>query len=174
MTEKKSVNGKRKGNQYERVIANKLSDRFIGYTGIPNSFRRNADSGSFFGGKNKERISNYSMDKASFGDIVCPNNFNFTIECKNYKEAPSFSSIIKGSVNLFDKWIDQAEQDALSASKDFIIAMKFNNVPDFILVKNVYIEKFKQISPKMLYKSYVIYTLSDVLSLDDSIFFKEQ
>ncbi len=45
------VNGKQKGNGFERKIANILSERFKEHTGLEQAFRRNIDSGSFFGGK---------------------------------------------------------------------------------------------------------------------------
>ena len=47
-----AVNGKQKGNRFERDIANMFSERFATYTGIEKAFRRNPDSGSFFGGSN--------------------------------------------------------------------------------------------------------------------------
>jgi hypothetical protein len=70
------VNGKTKGNAFERKIANLLSDRFKDYLGVEKGFRRNPDSGSFFGGKNVARVDQYSQDYAIFGDLICPKEFN--------------------------------------------------------------------------------------------------
>ena len=56
-----AVNGKAKGNSYERKIANLLSARFKDYTGIDQSFRRNPDSGSYFGGQNQKELKHTTL-----------------------------------------------------------------------------------------------------------------
>jgi len=81
------VNGKQKGNSFERKIANLLSDRFKEHTGIESSFRRNPDSGSFFGGSNHSRTEKYDTEFAIFGDLICPKSFAYSVECKHYKTA---------------------------------------------------------------------------------------
>ena len=106
-----AVNGKQKGNKFERDIANKLSDRFKAHTGIEKSFRRNPDSGSFFGGTNIQRMDIYDTDYALYGDLICPRNFNFSIECKHYKNAPPLNAIMTQKVTEWDTWLSQAAQD---------------------------------------------------------------
>ena len=88
-----ATNGKNKGSSFERKIANLLSDRFESKLGIKNGFRRNPDSGSFFGGSNKQRTQSYSLDYALFGDLICPRNFRFSIECKHYKTPPTLKAL---------------------------------------------------------------------------------
>jgi hypothetical protein len=105
---KGKVNGKQKGNKFERDIANMLSERFAAYTGIEKSFRRNPDSGSFFGGTNVDRKDIYDTEFAIYGDLICPRNFNFTVECKHYKSPPTVNAILKESVSEWDDWIEQA------------------------------------------------------------------
>lgn len=96
------VNGKNKGNTFERKVANLLSDRFQQHTGIEKSFRRNSDSGSFFGGGNKSRVAQYDLEHAAFGDLICPDTFLYSVECKHYKSAPSFQSIVNKEVTQWD------------------------------------------------------------------------
>ena len=166
------VNGKQKGNSFERKIANKLSDRFSTYTGIEKPFRRNPDSGSFFGGSNLNRKDVYDTEWAVYGDLICPKNFNFTIECKHYQKAPSLDSILKQSVKDWDLWISQAEQDSKACEKDYIIILKYNNTEIMAMVaRDNYLGVFKH-GPIMYYKDVEIHLLDTILQVDDPFFFE--
>lgn len=160
------VNGKSKGNSFERKIANLLSLRFSNYLGIEKGFRRNPDSGSFFGGQNESRTEVYDTDFAIFGDLICPKSFKFSIECKHYKSSPSFQSILNTDVKQWDSWLSQAEQDCNKSLKDMLLIVKYNNVDEFIFTKNTY-----PLPLKFIYKDNNIYKLSDLLTLNDSEFF---
>lgn len=160
------VNGKNKGNTFERKIANALSDRFKEYLKIDKGFRRNSDSGSYFGGANVIRTQQHDLDNACFGDIMCPKNFIYSIECKHYKTAPSFQSIVNKEVTQWDTWIKQAEQDADSSKKLPLLIIKYNNVPEFVLVKNKLV-----VDEILKYKDYYSYTLSTLISHPDADFF---
>lgn len=160
------VNGKSKGNSFERRIATLLSARFESYTGLKTGFRRNADSGAFFGGSNMYRAKQYDLDNACFGDLMCPKDFKFSIECKHYKIAPTFKAIFAKDVKQWDMWLAQAEQDASNAKKSTLLIIKYNNVPEFIFVKE------KLAIPEIIqYKGYYSYLLSDALSLGNAVFF---
>ena len=162
------VNGKNKGNTFERKIANLLSDRFKDYLKIDKGFRRNADSGSYFGGANVVRTQQHDLDNACFGDIMCPKNFMFSVECKHYKTAPSFQSLIGKEITQWDTWIKQAEQDSASSKKLALLIIKYNNVPEFVLVKD------KMIDEEILYyKGYHVYTLANFLTCTDKTFFSD-
>ena len=80
-----AVNSKQKGNTFERKIANYLSERFQTYIGVEKAWKRNTDSGSFFGGKNQSRTEQYLTEHQQFGDIISPESFKYVIECKHYK-----------------------------------------------------------------------------------------
>lgn len=162
-----AVNGKQKGNSFERKIANLLSDRFKEKTGLESSFRRNPDSGSFFGGQNQSRTETYDTEYAVFGDLICPRNFNFSIECKNYKTPPSFSSIIKQDCKQLDTWIAQATQDARNAKKLTALIIKYNNVQDIVVLNDL----FGSLKSIINYKEYHIVTLESFLSQSDEYFF---
>ncbi len=158
---------KAKGNSFERKIANLLSDRFKEKTGIDKSFRRNADSGSFFGGTNVKRVNVYDTDKATFGDIICPETFGFSLECKHYKTAPSFSLLVKQDVKDWDTWIKQAEQDCASSDKKLAVIIKYNNVEEIVIL-DVLPEGMAAV---VRYKKYFVVKLSDWVALPDSYFF---
>lgn len=162
-----TTNSKNKGNTFERKTANTLSERFAAHTGIEKSFRRNPDSGSFFGGGNKGRADTHDTDKASFGDIIAPKDFKFTIECKHYKTAPAMAAMIKQEYALYDKWIEQAENDASKGGTDSMIIVKFNNVPEFVILSN----KFSHLRHFAVYKNYVLVSLEDCLKEPNEFFF---
>lgn len=161
------VNGKSKGNSYERKIANLLSDRFKEKTGLDNAFRRNPDSGSFFGGQNQSRTETYDTEYAVFGDLICPRNFNFSIECKNYKTPPSFNAIVKQDCKQIDGWIAQATQDAANAKKLTALIIKYNNVQDIVVLADL----FGNLKSIINYKEYHVVTLESFLAQGDEYFF---
>lgn len=165
----KRVNGKQKGNGFERKIANLLSERFAGILGIEQGFRRNPDSGSFFGGSNTQRTATHSMDYAIFGDLICPRNFAFSVECKHYKTAPTFQSIVEHTVKQWDDWLGQVVQDSINSGKQLALIVKYNNVPEIVFLQNPIAgtpESFK-------YKNYYIYKLGTFLKQPDSEFFTQ-
>lgn len=160
------VNGKQKGNSFERKIANTLSERFKNFLGVDQGFRRNPDSGSFFGGSNQARTETHLLESAVFGDLICPKIFKFSIECKHYKSAPTLESFISQNIKEWDGWLSQAEQDASNSGKDMMLIVKYNNVSELVFLK-FSVSDFVEVK----YKSYFIYKLSDILTLNDNFFF---
>jgi hypothetical protein len=154
---------KNKGSAFERKIANLFSARFAEYTGKSSCFRRNADSGSFFGASNKKRIETHDTSKACYGDIMTPPGFNFAIECKHYKTPPSFASILKQDFKTLDGWLEQAEQDAENSQQRVLLIMKFNNVPEAAVVKSDL--------GAIKYRGYSIVPLVEFLDQPDDYFF---
>lgn len=162
-----SINSKNKGSTFERKISTLFSARFATLTGISTSFRRNPDSGAFFGGGNKTRTDTHDTDHANFGDLLCPVNFKFSIECKHYKTPPTFTAIISGEVKQWDGWLSQVEQDSAKSNKSPLLIVKYNSVRELAVVKQLY----SAIPVRLSYKSNYIYTLEDLLTLSDSEFF---
>lgn len=161
------INSKNKGNTYERKISTLFSDRFADYTGIKKSFRRSVDSGAFFGGGNIYRKDEYDTSKATFGDIITPEHFNYSIECKHYKEAPKLSSILNQKVADWDSWLKQAEQDSSNSEKKVLLIVKYNNVDEIVFIK----DDIKDEEPVILYKGYKIFKLTTFMNQDNSVFF---
>lgn len=164
-----TINSKNKGNAFERKVAKLLSQRFSDKTGIENSFRRNIDSGSFFGGMNRTRAQTHSLDKATFGDIVCPSGFKFSVECKHYKEPPSFATIARGSNATLDQWIEQATDDASRCNSAPLIVMKFNNIAELVMLE----ASVWGSAPAIHYRDFVIVDLDRLLARGDEFFFAE-
>lgn len=164
------VNGKQKGNSFERKIANAFAARFADYTGIPQSFRRNPDSGSFFGGTNVARAETHDTDWAVYGDLICPKAFNFSIECKHYKAAPKLNGILKQKLTEWDGWIKQAQQDARTSKKDALIVIRYNNTETLVMTE----PGVSPLQPIINYTNMEIQTLENLLELPDSFFFGEK
>lgn len=162
-----AVNGKSKGSSFERKIANLISARFESVTGIKQGWRRNPDSGSFFGASNQKRKETHDLTHAHFGDLICPDNFKYSIECKHYNAGPTFSAIVKGTITQWDKWLEQAEQDAANSKKEMMLIVKYNGIAEVVFSS----KKAVDLPLIMIYKEYFIYTLSDVLTQSNDKFF---
>lgn len=161
------MNSKNKGNSYERKISNILSNKFKEFLNEEKGFRRNPDSGSYFGGSNSKKISTHNLDYAVFGDIICPKNFKYSLECKHYKTPPTFKAIISNKVTQWDTWIKQARLDAQSSGRLPLIIVKYNNVDDIAIVDNAIVE----LQEVFRYNSSYVYKLDDILKLENSHFF---
>jgi hypothetical protein len=161
------VNGKQKGNSFERTIANLLSDRFREHTGIQQAFRRNPDSGSFFGGSNLARTEVYDTEWAIYGDLICPRNFKFAIECKHYKTAPILNAIITENVADWDKWIKQARQDAAASSKEMMLIVRYNRTETMAFINFGLVQE----KPIITYKDTQIFLLDTILQQNNTFFF---
>jgi fructose-specific component phosphotransferase system IIB-like protein len=163
----KRVNGKSKGNSFERKIANLLSDRFAQYLGIEKGFYRNRDSGSYFGGSNQTRKQTHNTDYAVYGDLVCPREFKFSIECKHYKSPPSFASVLEQSVAQWDTWLTQAQQDSANSGKSLALIIKYNNVDEIVILLGT----LTGTDPALTYKNFYIYKLQAFLAQPNDYFF---
>ena len=157
------MNSKNKGNSFERKIANAFSKKFELAFNKTQSFRRNPDSGSFFGGLNETRIATHHEASAHFGDIIAPPEFKFTIECKHYKDPPPLAAFLAQNITQWDKWIAQAEADATKAKREFLLIIKYNRVPELVVTNSKAIAGIP-------YKGYTVVGLDTLLELPDSQF----
>jgi hypothetical protein len=107
------------------------------------------------------------LDYAVFGDLICPRIFRYTIECKHYKSAPTFQSVLEQQVAQWDGWLAQAKQDSISSGKDMMLIVKYNNVKEIIFLS----EEIVGLECQIKYKEYYIYKLESVLRLDNLFFF---
>ena len=161
------MSAKEKGNIFERKVSKILSDRFKSITGIDQAFRRNIDSGSFFGGSNQKRVDTHDTSKATFGDIMCPEGFKFNLECKHYKTAPSFGVLFKQENKQWDKWLEQARQDSNHAGKLMMLIIKYNGIDEFVFVD----QPITGVAETFRYKGAIGYNLTTLLGGADSEFF---
>jgi len=122
---------KAKGNNFEREIANYLSDLY------QESFIRAPGSGAYVGGKNTSRtqILHEGQIRSFKGDIVPGQSFNLmNAECKSYKDFP-FHQVLAGECKVFDDWLGQMLTVAEPSDLN-ILFMKFNRKGKFVAVQS--------------------------------------
>jgi len=130
----KQGNQKNKGNNFEREVADLLSEIY------DESFIRVPNSGAFIGGKNQYRASSLdsAQQKTFRGDIITPDGWDLVIECKHYKEPPSWNRLF----NSFEKtdiarWIEELRYDSKlddGKMRPHIIICKFNRQGIYFIV----------------------------------------
>ena len=154
----KAGGGKNKGNNFESQVAKKLSSALA-----PLNFMRTPGSGARVGGKNFATIGQMFGDdalKLFVGDVVPLNErdtgltFNFSVECKTYKEPDGWVTLVAGNANVF-KWMQESIDDASKIDKRPMIVFKWNRTPIFVGVLSGTIPNHK---PQL--------TISQALSID--------
>ena len=155
-----SINSKNKGSSWERALCKILKERFPG-----RDFSRVPTSGAFFGKSNKERrsLAEDNVKEVLSGDIICPSDFKFSVECKSYANI-SFWDLFNESSDLHS-WMRQCSEDAEFTNKIPLLVVKINNHKPFVgttlCVENYILE----------HKRFYFYTLEDFLRFDDTAFF---
>lgn len=109
------MRSKDKGNRGERELAKLLTKHF----GKP--FSRTVGSGNRWAQVEK-------ANEAYLGDIVCPEGFPFSIECKSGYERITLQSILAGN-QQFRAFLDQAETDAKRVNKEPMLCFKQSRQP---------------------------------------------
>ena len=137
---------KAKGNSFERVIADFLTDTYN------EKFIRAPGSGAYVGGKNTHRkqLLHEGQIRNFKGDIVPGQSFSkLNAECKSYKDFP-FHQLFSGSVKILDTWIEQC-MDVADPGDFNIIFMKFNR-------KGMYVATESKNVPELAVENYITYS----------------
>ena len=153
-------NSKQKGNNWEREVSTIFSQHFH------EEFRRVPQSGAIFGGLNRKRAIGVRTDAQEIlsGDIIAPEGFKFSLECKSYKQL-EFHGIYCGSCKKLDDWIKQSQDDATFCNKDFLLLIKINRKGTFACLKRGIIDEENMENYMIYKKQYVIMTLECFLAL---------
>ena len=161
-----AVNGKQKGNTYEREIAKTLSDLYSA------SFVRAAHSGAFIGGSNAYRKSVLSEGqiKSFKGDIIPPDEWkHFNCECKSYADFGFHQLFSPEGSKVLDGWIDQMMSVAEPGDCN-ILFMKFNRKGQYIAVlenEDWHLQNYVRYGSR--YGSFIITELTSFLTLNSNI-----
>jgi len=154
----KKIHCGHKGDRGEKGVIKLLSERF----GLP--FSRVPDSGAY-----ASQVALPEELKAAYvGDIICPNKFNFCIECKNgYDDDISLDNIIfKNRKNAqLDKFLEQAQRDADRIGKKPLLCWKKTGKPYL-----AFTHEYKVSEYGCYYRDWVACQLTDLLKLPDDVF----
>ena len=169
---KKKKNSGEKGKRGERNLAKVLKERF-GF-----EFTRTVGSGNRWG--QVSFLPQHATDTYS-GDIVCPENFKFVIECKDgYNDLDLHFCVgsNKGYAKI-DSWIEQSIDEAKRSERLPIITWKKDYKPWVALVRKIdlpmrrkpYLVIWKYFH--MIYIDWAVLPLTALLELPDEFWFKE-
>lgn len=132
-----TINGKAKGNFFERKIAKKLS---LWWTnGQDDSvFWRSTSSGAWATQLKKKGVllKEQSGDIALVRDISCPFINDFYIELKFYKEFKLHNFILSEKDKLYKFWL-KACDEACDMGKNTMLIFKSNNVSEMVMVSDI-------------------------------------
>ena len=152
---KPRVNSKRKGANFERKIAQKLNERFN-----TTDFNRTPGSGAF--GSTHQLPQHLIVH----GDLITPQNFKYTIECKNGYNV-ELDDLFKPKSDFF-KFIEQAKMDARRACREWMVIYKKDRRKEMVVVDAPLASLAHFLS---VGDNYYIYLLKDVLALPEAFWF---
>jgi len=160
---RKKVNSRNKGNAFERKVCSLLNHRFN-----TEDFCRSPGSGAF--------ASTHKLPEhlKIYGDLITPENFKFTIECKKGYNKENLCSFFKPKSEI-RKFIKQSEKDAKYSKREpMIILQQDRNTIIVITRKSSYqwdVCEETVIETKLEYKDYIICPLDELLKVGNEFFF---
>jgi len=155
------INSKKKGNRVELDLAKTLTDRF------GKEFKRTPMSGAWATANKKFDIREDAKEVLA-GDIMCPNNFLFSVESKGRQDFNFWDLLNDDNDHTeIDEWIKQAEEDSKLVGKKPLIYVKVNRRKAFVLFPK---EKYEG---KITYGDYTIMRFDYLLKFPDTFFFEE-
>lgn len=156
-----AINSKNKGSSWERAFCKILKERFP-----EKDFSRVPASGAIFGKSNKEKhsLAEDNVKEVLSGDIICPSDFRYSVECKSYANI-SFWDLFNESSDL-NSWINQCSEDANFVNKFPLLAVKINNHKPFVATT------MQLPNHVFVYRGFWFYRLDDFLKFDDIVFFE--
>lgn len=122
---------KTKGNAFEKEVA-----KFLNEQHNTTEFHRTPSSGAFLGRDNFERKGGLAehVKDALVGDLITPLDYPFVVECKSYKDKPSFYAVLNGADSTLTKWLKEVEVDADHINKQPILFFKITNKGTYYVV----------------------------------------
>lgn len=153
------INSKQKGNRGERELVDILNSRFN-----CKAFKRCPSSGAYVGGSNRQLNEGLSEEAkiTLASDIICPKDFSFVIEHKNYQKI-EFWDLFNEKSEL-KSWMLQVEGDAKFVGKKPLLVVKTNYHERICFVKDNFDGFIFQ------YKDWYCGWLTDILKKENAFF----
>ena len=159
----KRKNSKAKGSAFERKVAKILNEHFE-----TTDFQRSPGSGAY------ATTHNLPDHLKIHGDLITPQNFIYSIECKKGYNNLDMYSLLDPKSKIYE-FIKQAEKDADQAKKEAIVLMAQDRRDIIALIKqDSHISNQLKINKKKIIyilHDYILVSFKDVLSIDSSLFF---
>ena len=153
---KKKKNSKNKGKRGELALVKLLNERFNTH-----AFSRVVGSGNRW-----SQVECVSKDY--IGDIICPADFRFAIECKTgYIEVDIYVAA-QGPITLLDDFLEQAGDDAKRSGRQPLLCWKKDRQPWLGFVKSSLLEEDFEYQIK--YRDWTGTGLSRLFLLPDDFF----
>ena len=155
---KKRINSRSKGSAFERKICNLLNSTFE-----TKEFCRTPGSGAF--------ASTHKLPEhlKIHGDLITPEKFKFTIECKKGYNKENLSSLFSSNSKLIG-FINQANKDSISTNKPFMIIWQQDR-SEILCILNKHIFPSYLDFKSLIYKDYIIVKLKDLLKAEINFWF---
>jgi len=155
---KKRINSRNKGNSFERKTAKILNEYFK-----TDEFSRTPGSGAFATThKLPEHLKIY-------GDLITPEKFKYTIECKKGYNKENLYSLFNYSSDLW-KFIQQSEEEAEKSKKDPLLLFQQDRQSILAITrKDIFPEEVEYVE----FRNYRMYKFTDLLELDLNYWFSE-
>lgn len=160
---KKKKDSSGKGKRGERNLGKVLKKRF-GF-----EFTRTSGSGNRWG--QVVFLPQHAQQTYS-GDLVCPENFKFVLECKDGYGDIDLHVCFERGLQKLDEWMEQATDEHLRCGRLPIICWKKDYKPWLAMVRREDLEG-KEFKYLLNYKDWCIIALCKLLDLNDTFFFKK-
>lgn len=157
-TPKKRINSRSKGSAFERKICNLLNSTFE-----TQEFCRTPGSGAF---ATTHKLPEHLK---VHGDLITPEKFKFTIECKKGYNKENLSSLFSSNSKLVG-FINQANKDSIKTNKPFIIIWQQDRNEILCILDKYLLHDYLDIK-SLIYKDYIIVRLKDLLKEEINFWF---
>ena len=154
---------KTKGNKFENdmcKVFNKLYDT--------EEFSRTPNSGAMMGRSNWGRKSGLAENvKRTLGsDIIVPDWFKFSVECKHYADTPTYENLIKAPGDkTLDHWLGETMYDSINLNLHPMLIFKTNHKGTHVALPAYFITEIQEANYYAKYGTFLIFGL-DVLEVN--------
>jgi hypothetical protein len=147
----KKINSRKKGARGERLVIELLKEHFKGL-----EIYRTPGSGGF--STIKGGVKDSAGNSILSGDLSASNNgseeykrfIKFNWEVKNYGKLPNILDIYFKKSEPLIEWIDQCERDSKIGERVFVLIIRSNRSPEFVIFKEEYVKD------KLYYNKFLI------------------
>lgn len=169
---KKRINSNRKGKRGERILCQKLTERF------QKPFAKNPDNfgSGAWSTTHADLQEGLDLDHLC-GDIITPKGFRFAIENKKGYDIEMINLFAganrKRDEKQIDDFLEQCKRDADRVGKSTLLFYTKDYCPTLAFIPREESHWVPDKVVKLLYKGFLVLSLDDLLQIPDEFFFVE-